>query len=195
MSHAVVRAIGAGVISRRLLTVEDFEAMGEAGILGEDESVELIDGVLVAMAAKGAPHVACVIRTTDWFAPRIAGRASISVPNSLRLTDHSEPEPDIALLTYRDYATALPQTEDVSLVIEISDTTLVYDRDVKIPRYADAGIREVWIFDLKRRRNTVYRDPSTDGYNHVMTLTRRAILSPLALPEIQLRWEDIFGAE
>jgi Uma2 family endonuclease len=179
----------------RKITADEYHRMADAGILGPDERVELLDGVIIEMSPIHPPHNATVWRLTDVFVPRLRGKAIVSVQSSFRLTQFSEPEPDIAIFRYRDdfYRSALPGPADVLLVIEVSDTTLGYDRDVKLPRYAAAGLPEAWIADVQRNRLTVYRDPSPDGYRQVVTLTRRATVSPLAFPDLVLRWEDIFG--
>jgi Uma2 family endonuclease len=191
----MVRAIDPGSAPRRRLTADEFDKMVEAGILHEDDHVELLDGELFQKAAMGGPHVTCVMRITNSVTPRIVGKALISVQSSFRLGYRSEPEPDIVLLRYRDdmYGDVLPRPEDVLLIIEVADSTLRYDRDVKVPLYAAGGIPETWLVDLRRRRITVYREPTTDGYRQVISQTRRAVLSPLLLPELQMRWEDVFG--
>jgi Uma2 family endonuclease len=189
----VVRATLPEGVSRRRLTANEFERIAETGIFDEDPRIELLDGELLQMAPIGAPHVLCVIRVSNGIMPKVVGRALVSVQSSFRLSDFSEPQPDIAIIRDRDYGNALPQAEDVFLIIEVSDTSLRYDRDDKLPRYAAAGIPEVWIADVARKRLTIYRDPSPDGYRQVLTLTRRATISPLAFPDLVLRWEDIFG--
>jgi Uma2 family endonuclease len=191
----VVRATLAERETRRRLTVDEYEAMFRAGILREDERVELLDGEIYRMAAVNEPHISCVIRLTTWFVPRTLGRALLSPQNPFRLSTFSEPEPDFALLRHRDdfYATTKPAAEHVLLIIEVADTSLRHDRDVKVPLYAAEGIPEVWIADVKRKRLTVYREPTPEGYRQVIALTRRATIAPLAFPDLELRWEDIFG--
>jgi Uma2 family endonuclease len=180
---------------RRPITADEYHRMADAGILGPEERVELLDGVIVQMSPINAPHNATVWRLIDVFAPRLHGRAVVSAQGSFRLSQFSEPEPDIAIFRYRDdfYRGAHPRPEDVLLIIEVSDTSLRYDRDDKLPRYAAAGIPEAWIADVQRNRLTVHRDPTPDGYRQVVTLTRRATISPLAFPDLVLCWEDIFG--
>lgn len=191
----MVRALRAAEAARRRLTAAEYERMAEAGILHEDERIELIDGELVQMAAIGSRHMGCVIRFTDWFGPRVAGRAHVSVQNPLRLSDSSEPQPDIVLLRRRDdaYSTGIPTPEDVLLLIEVADSSVKHDRDVKLPRYAAAGIVEVWLASLQGRRITAYREPSPEGYRRMLRATRGGVLSPLAFPDLALRWEEIFG--
>jgi Uma2 family endonuclease len=182
---------------RRRLTVDEVQRMEEVGILHEDDHVELLDGELYQMAAMNGPHVSCVMRLTRTFDRRIGDEAILSPQSAIRLSEFSAPEPDIALVRYREdfYASAIPTAADILLIVEVADTTLGHDRTVKLPLYAAAGIPEVWIVDVRRRRVTVYRDPSPDGYRQMTPHTRRAPLSPLALPDLTLRWEDIFGRE
>src|SRR5262245_51432127 len=125
----MVRAIDPGSATRRRLTADEFDKMVEAGILHEDDHVELLNGELFQMAAVGGPHVTCVMRITNTVTPTIVGKALISVQSSFRLSDHSEPEPDIVLLRYRDdmYGNVLPRIEDVLLNVEVADSTLAFD--------------------------------------------------------------------
>jgi Uma2 family endonuclease len=182
-------------VTRRRLTADEYQRMMRVGILREGDRIELLDGEMYQMAPLGGPHVTCVMRFTHWFAPRLDGRAIVSVQNSFRLSTYSEPEPDIFLLRYRDdfYGGVLPTAEDVLLIIEVSDSTLRHDRDTKLPLYAAAGIPEVWIVDLRRRQVLVYREPTPDGYRLSITYTHGADLSPLAFPDLVIGWEDIFG--
>jgi Uma2 family endonuclease len=180
---------------RRRITAEEYHRMAEAGILGPEERVELLDGEIIQMSPINPPHNSTVMRLSDWFIPRLHGRAIVSVQGSFRLTPFSEPEPDIAVLRYREdfYATAHAGPQDVLLIVEVADTSLRYDRDRKLPRYAAEGIPDAWIADVNRKRLSVYREPTPDGYQQVLTLTRRATIAPLAFPDLELRWEDVFG--
>ncbi len=185
---------GKATVVRRLITADEFERMGQAGILHEDDRVELIDGEMYQMAALGSQHMGCVIRVTNWLGSRVAGRALVSVQNAVRLSEHSQPQPDVVLLRLREdsYFTKVPGPEDVLLLIEVADSSLGFDRDTKLPRYARAGIAEVWIVDLQRRRITVYREPGPNGYQVVTRHTRGGVLTLAAFPDLQMRWEDIF---
>jgi Uma2 family endonuclease len=191
----MVRAVWTPDPTRRRLTVEEFRRMTEAGILHEDDRVELLDGELYQMAAMNEPHVSCIIRLNRVFVREVDDKALVSPQNAIRLSNYSEPQPDIVLVRYRDdfYLSALPGPDDILLIVEVADTSLAYDRDRKIPRYAAAGIPEAWLVDLRRKRVTVYRDPAPGGYRQVIPHTRRAVLTPLAFPDMALRHEDIFG--
>ena len=147
--------------SRHVITVAAFHRMGEAGILGPAERVELIDGEIIDMSPIGALHAAIVARLTMLFSRELGGTAVVWCQNPLRLDDVSEPEPDIVILRPRAdfYATAHPGPADALLVIEVSDTSLAYDLDVKVPLYARHGIPEIWVIDAATRRTRVFRQP------------------------------------
>jgi len=153
-------------VSRRLFTTSEYERMVEAGILGEDERLELLDGEVREMSPIGSRHVACVNRLNTLLSLHVRGQAIVSIQNPIRLSDYSEPEPDIAVLHARDdyYATALPVADDVLLVVEVADTSLAYDREDKLPRYAAALIPEVWIVDLEHNTVERYIRPLHDRY-------------------------------
>jgi Uma2 family endonuclease len=172
----------------RLFTADEYDRMIEAGILHEDEHVELLDGEILQMAAMGSSHAGCVTFLTRWFITRMNERATVIVQSPIRLSDGSEPEPDLALLLPRadDYRKALALPNDVLLLIEVADMLLAYDRDRKLPRYAEAGIPEVWIVDLTSNTVLSHRGPSPDGYQSVATLGRGETLSPAAFPDLFL---------
>ena len=153
-------------LTRRLFTVDEYHRMAESGILTEDDRVELIHGEIITMSPIGNRHVVCVNRLNMLLAPLLAKKAIVSIQNSLRIDIHSEPEPDVVLFRHRDdfYANQLPEMQDVLLVIEVSDTTLKYDRKVKLPLYANAGIREAWIVNLAEETLEVYTNPANGKY-------------------------------
>jgi Uma2 family endonuclease len=180
---------------QRAFNVDEYYRMAEVGILHADERVELLDGVIVKMAAIGSRHAACVRRLYRWFERQLHGRAVVSAQSPVRLSFTSEPEPDVALLRPRDdlYELAHPGPADVLLVIEVSDTTLALDRGLKLRLYAAAGIPEVWIVNLNKRQVETYRTPTPDGYADSVTLDQGATLSPLAFPRLRLPVDEVFG--
>jgi Uma2 family endonuclease len=180
-------------ITRRRFTVHDYHRMGEAGILHEDDRVELIEGEIVEMAAIGTRHFTCVNGLTRLLVRGVGDAAIVSVQNPVRLDEHSEPQPDLAVLQTRDYRESLPRPEDVLLLIEVSDTTLSYDRNVKLPLYARAGIPEVWIVDLAGETVERYTGPSGDSYRHVERARRGEEIRSAALPEPAFRVEAVLG--
>src|SRR4026207_1474391 len=148
-------------VTRKLFTVDEYYRMAEAGILDPDARLELIAGEILEMSPVGTRHVACVNRANALFVKRFGDRAIVSVQNPLRLSNYTEPQPDIVVLKPRDdyYEEKRIVWEDALLVIEVSDTTIRRDRDLKLPLYAKAGVSELWIEDLRRNTLFVYRDP------------------------------------
>ena len=152
--------------ARRLFTVDDYHAMARAGILGEDDRVELIEGEIVVMPPVGSRHAACVDILAELLIRAVDHRTAIRVQSPVRLDESTEPEPDVCVLVRRDdaYSENLPQPEDVLLIIEVSDTSLDYDRRVKTQLYARHGIRQFWLIDLRSCTLEVHRVPGPEGY-------------------------------
>jgi Uma2 family endonuclease len=148
------------VPSRHLISVDAFHRMGETGILGPGDRVELIDGEIIDMSPIGVLHAALVDALVRHFGRSAGQSVFIRCQNPLRLDDLSEPEPDIAILRPRAdfYTTSHPGPADVLLVIEVSDTSLAYDLGTKVPLYARHGIPEVWVIDAATRMTRVFRD-------------------------------------
>ena len=183
------------VVRRRRFTADEYERMATAGIFDEDERVELLDGEIVEMAAIGSRHMACVNRLTYLFGPFAPSRFILSVQNSVRVSESFEPQPDVVLLRLRPdfYVGAVPRPEDVLLIVEVADSSLGYDRGTKLRQYAEAGIPEVWVANLRRPSVTQHRDPQAGRYQQVAIFRRGSGISPLAFPDIELRVEDILG--
>jgi len=169
--------------------------MAAAGILSEDDRVELIEGEIIEMAAIGSRHAACVMRLTRLFSLGVGDAALVLVQNPVRLSDLSEPQPDLALLKPRAdyYAAAHPGPDDVLLIVEVADSSVVYDRTVKTPLYARAGIREFWLVDLERQQVEVSREPAAGSYHAAQVHGRGDRLAVDALPQIQISVEAILG--
>ena len=180
---------------KRLFTVAEYYRMAEAGILGEDDRVELIEGEIVEMSPIGSRHAACVMRLTELFSQQVGERAHVNVQNPIRLGEHSEPQPDLALLRRRPdfYATSHPGPSDVLLVVEVAETSADYDREVKLPLYARAGIGEVWLVALAEEGIEVYRQPSPQGYQEVQRLRRGQRVVAQAFPDLELAVGDVLG--
>ena len=151
--------------SRHLISVDAFHRMGETGILGPQDRVELIDGEIIDMSPIGVLHAAIVDVLARHFGRRTGESVFVRCQNPLRLDDISEPEPDIAILRPRAdfYMTAHPGASDVLLVIEVADTSLAYDLGTKVPLYARHGIPEVWVIDAATRQTRVFRRPVGSG--------------------------------
>lgn len=174
-------------------TVEDFHRMETAGILKEDDRVELIDGELIEMTPIGPAHSACVNRLTRILVQRAGDRALVSVQNAVVMRPRSEFYPDVAVLRPRadDYAAELPGPQDVLLLIEVADTALRFDREIKLPRYAEVGIPEVWIVNLSDASIEVYRDPAPTGYRSTTAFRRGDQLKPGLLPALNIAVSEI----
>jgi Uma2 family endonuclease len=182
-------------LTRRLFTVDEYHRMAEVGVLTRRDRVELIDGEIVEMSPIGAPHLRCVMYLNEVFVRRLEGRAVVSSQNSLRLSQWSEPEPDLALLRppLAKYGKAIPASGDALLVVEVADTSQHRDRVVKLPRYAAAGIPEMWIIDLDGGAVEVYREPSPEGYREARRIGRGARVAPGAFPDVVLEVAEILG--
>ncbi|MGE3595957.1 MAG: Uma2 family endonuclease [Dehalococcoidia bacterium] len=190
----MVDILATPTVVRYRFTVEDYHRMGEAGILDEDDRVELIEGEILYMSPIGGKHAACVNESARLLIVRLNDRAVVSIQNPVRLSARSEPEPDLMLLRPRAdrYREGLPVPEDVLLIIEVADSTLHFDRGTKLPLYAAAGIPEVWIVDLERRRVLVHRQPDGDLFREAFVIDQGS-LSPSAFPDVALRVDEIFG--
>ena len=182
-------------VARRAFSSADYHRMGEIGILGEDDRVELIDGDIRLMSSYSIAHVSIVLRSNAIIAPQVGKTAIVSVHNPILLNNFSEPQPDITLLRYRAdfYRKAAPTAADVLLLIEVSDTTLAYDRQEKLPRYALAGVPEVWITNVDGQAVERYSDPQGNQYATKQTFKRGQSIGVLALPQITVAVDSIFG--
>ena len=167
--------------------------MGEIGILREEERVELIEGEIVEMNPIGSRHAACVKVLTRLFGRSLGDDLLLDVQNPVRLDGGLEPQPDLAVVRARDYRESLPGSKDVLLVIEVSDTTLRYDRNVKLPLYARAAIAESWIVDLPNEAIERYNHPSEEGYQRMERVGRGRSLASEALPNLTLQTEAVLG--
>jgi Uma2 family endonuclease len=169
--------------------------MVESGILTEDDHVELIDGEVRAMAPIGSRHAATVKRVSELIRDQTGKSVIVSVQDPIRLSDYTEPQPDIAVLRRREdfYANAHPGPEDVLLVIEVADASLEYDREEKIPRYAKAMIPEVWLAEIETEAVTQHTEPDGTRYRHVRTLGRGEVIVSESVSGLQLSVDDIFG--
>src|SRR5436305_12193247 len=170
-------------IARRHFSIGEYDKMAAAGVFSEDDRVELIEGEIVEMNPIGSRHAACVGRLTKLL-ERLAGdEAIVWVQNPVQVSDYSEPLPDVALLKRRDdfYARANPRPSDVLLIIEVADSSVEYDRDVKIPIYSRAGVPEVWLVNLPEEAIEIYARPLNNAYQETRLVKRGESLSTLNL--------------
>lgn len=182
-------------VPRRLITTEEYHRMADAGILTEDDRVELIEGELVTMSPIGSDHTGMVNWLTRTLVLAVGDRAIVSVQNPVRLNSRSEPQPDFALLRPRpdDYRSVTPAPDDVLLIIEIANSSLNYDRTVKRPLYARSGIPEFWIVDLSGQEVEVCRGLADGAYRAVVRVGRGGALEPHLLPGVVIRVDALLA--
>lgn len=182
-------------ITRRKLDVDEYHRMGAAGILTEDDRVELIEGELIEMAPIGDRHAWSSMGLTMALVRGVGDRAIVSVANPVRLDRHNEPQPDFTVLRTKPggYAGGPPRPADVLLLIEVADSTLRFDRKVKLPLYGAHGIQEYWIVNLSESCVEVCRGPAASGYDSVVRHGPAATIAPAVLPELALRVADMLG--
>jgi Uma2 family endonuclease len=182
-------------VRRHAFTAIEYRAMADAGVLGEDDRVELVGGEVVDMAPIGSRHLACVVALTHLLVEVSGGRWFVSAQNPVRLSELDEPQPDLSLLGRRPRpdAPAPPGPGDVLAVVEVSDTTLAYDRNVKLPLYARAGIAEAWIVDLAGLRVEVHSEPGPGGYRASRSFGPGGAIVSAALGGVSLSVDEVLG--
>jgi Uma2 family endonuclease len=164
-------------------TVNEYRQMSDVGILNADARTELIAGQILVMAAKGTPHVLGLRLLAVALDKLLTNQPFfISTQDPIQLNNFSEPEPDLAIVrgTLLDYADRHPEPKDLALVVEVADSTLKYDCDVKDKLYAQSGIEDYWVLDVKNRNLHVFRNPTPTGYTSHLILTPPNSISPLA---------------
>lgn len=183
------------LLSRRRFTVDEYYRMGEAGILAEDDRVELIEGEIIEMPPIGPLHAGNVGQFSEWFFRTYGSEANVWVQSPARLSDFTEPQPDLMLLRRRHdfYKSGHPRPEDILLMVEIADTSLAFDRQVKIPVYARAGIREVWVVDVREKIITAYREPEAGAYRVAQVFRVGDKIAPEVFPDRPLQVGDLLG--
>lgn len=181
---------------RRRFTVDEYVHMAQVGILTTRDRVELLDGEIVEMTPIGRPHAACVADLMRVLLIGVGPRAVVWPKGPIRLSERSQPEPDVTLLRPRPvpYRDADAEPRDVMLLIEVSDTSLSRDREVKLPLYAGAGIPEYWIVDVQDGVIEVHMSPSGSRYGSVRRFGRGESVSPLAFPDLRLAVDEVFGS-
>jgi Uma2 family endonuclease len=180
----------------RPITVAEYNAMGEAGILDPDERVELVDGLLIVPPPpQGAPHVSIILRLYHHFNARFGKRVLITSQMPVIVSERSEPEPDFALVGWRDdfYASAIPTNADAVAIVEVSDTTLRMDRGRKRTVYARAGIPEYWIVNVRAKQIEIHRDPQGDAYAETHIAKPGDSVAFAAFPDVVFTVDELLG--
>lgn len=177
----------------RLITVENYDKMVEVGIYDENDRIELLNGVILNMGPKNDPHCSATDRAMKHFILSLSDRVIVRNQNPIVIDNLSEPEPDIVLAApdEMEYSTRTPTPADILLIMEVSDTTVSFDRKVKGAAYAKAGIIQYVLLNLKRRELEDYREPSEDGYRSKQTYSAEQSFSLVAFPEISVKVGDL----
>lgn len=172
-------------------TVEEYEQLGRAGIFDENDRVELLNGEIILMSPIGYRHATAVTRLLKSFIRRSRDRFDVRSQNPFNLDAHSQPEPDLSLVEVAcDTLPRHPRPEEIFLVIEVSDSTVRYDREDKLPAYARNGVREYWLLNLDDGVLEVFRDPGEGAYRNARVLGPEETIAPLAFPDLELRVGD-----
>jgi Uma2 family endonuclease len=183
---------------RRRFTVHDYYRMAKAGILHEDDRVELIEGEIIEMPPIGSHHTSIVDRLVWLLHQRIdLSESLIRVQEPVRLSAESEPLPDIVIVPFREdfYRHHHPGADELLLLIEVADSSLAYEHDIKVPLYGQSGVPEVWVVDANGRAVDVFGQPLADGYSeHHHVVDSAASLTATKLPSLTLQLKDIIGA-
>ena len=183
------------VLQRHRLTVDEYHRMGQAGVFAPDARVELIEGEVIDTAPIGTRHASAVRKLNALLSVAAQGRAIVAVQDPLRLSDASEPEPDLMLRRPRAdfYAQAHPGPADVLLLIEVSDSTVAYDRGVKLDLYARHGITEVWIVDLDNNVVRFFRHGDGITYTDITASETPRATAVAALPGLTIDLANLLG--
>ncbi len=172
-------------------TVAQYEGLGRAGFFANGERVELLNGEIVIMSPIGYRHATAVTLLNNFFARRSRDRFYVSPQNPFHLDAHSQPEPDLTLLDPACIRLPRhPEPAEIFLIIEVSDSTVRYDRQDKCPAYARRGIVEYWLLNLDANCLEVFRDPDGESYRDTRILGPDDTMAPLAFPELELRVGD-----
>lgn len=174
-------------LEQRLINVAEYHRMGEVGIL-EESGIELIYGKILKMSPIGSKHAACVNKINQTLSQFLLTKAIISIQNPINISSHSEPEPDITVLRPDEdfYASQHPESKEVILVIEVADSSIEYDREIKALLYAEGQIPEYWIVDLTTNQVFVFQNPKNGQYRNISILTTEDVIK---IPEFGIEFE------
>jgi Uma2 family endonuclease len=184
----------------KLFTIDEYHRLADLGFFHEDDHIELIRGEIIQMAAKGTPHSSCCSNLLMELASLVVGRAKLRCQDPIKLPSSSEPEPDFVILRQRDdnYLCAHPNPSDVLLLIEIADSSLKYDQEVKLPLYAEAGISDYWIVNLVENHLEAYSEPFQElqgsfGYRVKRIVLPNEAIALSCFPDLSLDLSQVFS--
>ncbi len=191
----VEQIVSSSTVRPKRFRVDEFRKMTEAGILPEESGWEIIDGFLIDKMTIGSKHASIVKRLNKLLAELLTNKAIVSVQDPVHIDDYNEPEPDITLLKPRNdfYSGRHPTPSDVLLLVEVSDSTISYDRGIKMKLYAEAGIVEVWLVNLLDETIERYSLPANGRFGSVETLKKGDSIRSISLAYLSLNVEEILG--
>lgn len=175
-------------------SVDEYHRLAEAGLLAECDRTELLAGQIILMIAKGTPHVTALRLLATALDKALANQPFfVSTQDPIHLDDYSEPEPDLVIVkgNFLDYAAHHPTPQDICLVVEVADSTLKQDCEVKDKLYAQAGINDYWVLDLPNRQLHIFRSPTPTGYSSHLILKQNQKIFPLVFPHIVLELDQL----
>jgi Uma2 family endonuclease len=181
--------------ARTRITTERYQRMIATGVLTHRDRIELIEGGMFDMAPIGPKHAALTTRLTRLFVRALGDSGVVSPGGPVNLGEFSEPQPDILLLKPRadDYSSRVPEAADVLLLIEVSDSALMFDQGTKLSLYARYHVSEYWVVDVGSERIVTYRGPTPRGYDYVREFAATDALSPLAFPDVKIDIGQLFA--
>ena len=177
------------------ITVKMFNVMANEGAFEPGERIELIGGEIFDMSPIGNLHARCVKFLANYLIQSLNGIYIVGVQDPVVLDDLSEPQPDLSVLRYRPdfYKEETPSAKDIILIVEVADTTAIFDRGIKLRRYASAGVSEYWLIDLVADHVEVHTNPDEDSYGSLKIFRRGENVSSEAIPAIELSVDEILG--
>lgn len=182
-------------LPHRKFTVDEYHNFIATGVFAPEERLELWEGEFIEMSPIGKRHAGCVDSLSELLKDFLNRQAIVRTQNPIVLNNFSEPQPDVCLLKRRDdfYRTISATAQDVLLAMEVADSTVKYDRDIKFPKYAENGIPEAWLIDLENDRIEIHTQPTKNGYKLVKILHRGDIAESTVFEEIKISVDDILG--
>jgi len=181
--------------TRTRISTNRYQMMVATGVLTKYDRVELIEGDMLDMAPIGTRHSAITSRLNELFILAVARSATVVVGGPVNLGEFSEPQPDLMILKRRAdfYSGKIPESADVLLLIEVSDSSLSFDQGAKLNLYARYGISEYWVVDVEGKRVVTYQEPTAKGYVRKVEFAAADVLAPQAFPDVRIVVEGIFG--
>lgn len=182
-------------ILRKKFTVGQYHQMIESGMLTDRDPVELIQGEIIAKSPVGRHHAACADRLTELLVFKLFRKALIRVQSPILLSDNSEPQPDLSILQRREdfYHAGHPTPNNILALIEVSDSTIEFDQDVKVPLYAQEQIPEIWLVNLNNTQIERYHQPIANTYQHRQIFNLEETLNFQAFPDVPIEVNQVFG--